>query len=338
MCIAILNTKGVTLKRELLNNCWKNNGDGAGLLYAKDGQMQVFKEMTSFDNFYDEYMRVRKEISKQNIVLHFRISTHGKVNETNCHPFLVHDYLGFVHNGMIYDVPTSPDFSDTYMFNETILKNFKPNFEYSEVMLDVLETYIGAGSKLVFLNSDDDYAIVNEKAGHWNMGCWFSNSSYKQVNDWVDYGGKKVKKSSMGYGYNSYGYGSYGGSYLGSNFSSSKKDDSSFGFHDDWEKDEHYCEGCDMKLYGVNEINRGLCEWCHEEQTAIAENRQPEDLDLCAGCFNNYGKYDANLSEHICSSCEEFFYPEKEIEYNEKKYKYDKSAKVYMPVSNKAGA
>lgn len=335
MCIAILNTKGVTLKRELLNNCWKNNGDGAGILYAKDGQMQVFKEMKSFDNFYDEYLRVRKEVSKQNIVLHFRISTHGKVNETNCHPFLVSDQLGFVHNGMIYDVPTSVDYSDTYMFNEEVLKNLKDDFEYNETILDMLESFIGMGSKLVFLNSYDDFAIVNEKAGHWNMGCWFSNNSYKQVNDWVDYGGKKVKKSSMGYGsFNTYGsfkpYSSPG--------TSSDISKSSFGFHDDWH-DQHTCEACDVTLYGINEINRGMCDWCHEEQTAIAENREPEDLDLCENCLSNYGKFDNHFEAHICTDCSQMLYGyEEEIIFDEQKYKYDKSKQVYVPTSDKAGA
>jgi predicted glutamine amidotransferase len=327
MCIAILNTKSVTLKRELLNNCWKNNGDGAGILYAKDGQMQVFKEMKSFDNFYAEYLRVRKEVSKQNIVLHFRISTHGKVNETNCHPFLVSDQLGFVHNGMIYDVPTSPDYSDTYMFNEEILKDLKDGFEYNETILDMLESYIGAGSKLLFLNSDDECFIVNEKAGHWNMNCWFSNSSYKQVNDWVDYGGKKVKKSSMGYGsYNTYGsYKTYNSPGTSSDISKS-----SFGFHNDWH-DQHTCEACDINLYGINEINRGMCDWCYEEQTAIAENREPEDLDICENCLTNYGKFDNNFQAHVCSDCQGILYGD-EVIFDEREYKYDKYKKVYVPV------
>lgn len=334
MCIAILNTKGVTLKRELLNNCWKNNGDGAGMLYAKDGQMQVFKEMSSFDNFYNEYLRVRKQVSKQNIVLHFRISTHGKVNETNCHPFLVTDQLGFVHNGMIYDVPRSDDFSDTYMFNEEVLKNLKDDFEYNETMLDMLASFIGSGSKLIFLNSDDDFAIVNEKAGHWNMECWFSNSSYKQVNDWVDYGGKKVKKSSFGYGYGSYDYGSYG---TYNNYQAPKKSTGYLAVDSDWEKDDHFCECCDITLYGINEINRGLCEWCHEEQTALAENREPEDLDICECCITHYGKLDTNYGAHICDGCHATLYGE-EVTYDNTKFKYDKSKQVYVPVSTKAGA
>jgi predicted glutamine amidotransferase len=305
MCIAILNTKGVTLKKELLKNCWENNTDGAGMLYTKDGQMQVFKEMKSFDTFYKEYSRVRKQLTKNNIVLHFRISTHGKVNETNCHPFLVSDALGFVHNGMIYDVPTSKDYSDTYMFNEELLKNLKDGFEYNETMLDMLETFIGSGSKLLFLNSDDDFAIVNEKAGHWNLNCWFSNNSYKQVNNWVDYGGKKVSKSTFGYGsYNTYGYGKTYKPVASSSGTSKSSIDSSLDFYDDWKQEGHqYCDCCDINLYGINEINRGMCEWCYEEQAAIAENREPMDMDVCENCVSHYGKYNSHFQAYVCSDC-----------------------------------
>jgi predicted glutamine amidotransferase len=291
MCIAILNTKSVTLKKKLLNNCWENNGDGAGILYTLDGKMQVFKEMTSFDKFYNEYLRIRKEIPKQNIVLHFRISTHGKINETNCHPFLVHDELGFVHNGMIYDVPTSKDYSDTYMFNEQVLKNLKHEFEYNETMLEVLESFIGSGSKLIFLNSSDDYSIVNEKAGHWNMNCWFSNSSYKQVNDYVDYGGTKKYKSNLGfgtaaspsrYGYKSYGYGVW-----------SDRNDLSDFYKEDL-LDEEVCEECSTKLYGEKELTHGICNGCYAEYEAPS---------VCEYCELEMGDYNASYNAHLCEYC-----------------------------------
>lgn len=284
MCIAILNTKGVTLKKELLNNCWLNNTDGAGMLYVKDKKMQVFKEMKSFDTFYQEYLRIRKDIPKQNIVLHFRISTHGKVNETNCHPFLVHDELGFVHNGMIYNAPKSSEYSDTFMFNESILKYMIDGFEYNEHLLDMIEDYIGVGSKLLFLNSNDDYTIVNEKAGHWNLGCWFSNSSYKQVNDWVDYGGVKKQKSATTTKWSGYGYG--------------------YGFYDnhddffDAEPVRDNCSDCDSRLYGINESERGVCNDCY-----ASANDDLLDEGTCAYCECEAGPYNSTYRDFLCASC-----------------------------------
>jgi hypothetical protein len=292
MCIAILNQKQTTLKKELLRNCWENNGDGAGILYINNNkQLETFKEMKSFDTFYNKYIEVRKLYGKRNMVLHFRISTHGRVNETNCHPFLVDDTVGFVHNGMIYDVPTSPDFSDTYMFNESVLKEFKQGFHRNDLLLDIIADFIGNGSKLVFLDVEDNWTIVNEDAGHWNLGCWFSNSSYKQVNNWVDYGGTKKYKSDFGKPYS----GNLGG------YVPAKKQSEKEFF---WSSDElktHFCQGCDMYLYGINEINDGLCCWCKEEEMALLDEYNNE----CELCEKEAGTYNDNWNATVCTTCKE---------------------------------
>lgn len=292
MCIAILNTKQTTLKKQLLKNCWENNGDGAGMLFINnDNKLETFKEMKSFDNFYDKYIYVRKNYGKRNIVLHFRISTHGKVNETNCHPFNISDKIGFVHNGMIYDVPTSADYSDTYMFNEEVLKNLKPGFEYNKTMLEMLEAFIGSGSKLVFLNDDDDFFIVNEEAGHWNLGCWFSNSSYKQVNDWVDFGGIKKKKNSFA-------------SIGSSSFNWSYQDKTGIGYNsrETFITSNHECTECNIKLRNDNEIDAGLCDWCMEDLMY-----EKESIGICDSCNKQDGGYNPDWGVHICAECTAIF-------------------------------
>jgi predicted glutamine amidotransferase len=302
MCIAILNTKGATLKKELLHNCWKNNGDGAGMLYINDhGMMEVFKEMKDFNAFYDKYTEVKHMYGKRNIVLHFRISTHGGVTESNCHPFMVHQDLGFVHNGMIYNVPDSKIHSDTYMFNESILKKLKEGFEYDDDILDMIEMYIGSGSKLIFLNAYDDWAIVNEKAGHWNMGCWFSNSSYKQVNDWVDYGGVKKYKSNV------YGYGTYNSkSFWGSTYAADDKPAASSKSYsltdDDDSKLYDQCSTCGCHLYDANEFTAGKCEWCIEESYVLGKEE-----DICE-CCDTWAvlTYNDDYDAYVCKKCDEF--------------------------------
>jgi len=328
MCIAILNTKGATLKKQLLKNCWDNNGDGAGMLYINDyGMMEVFKEMKSFDAFYDKYSEVKRMYGKRNIVLHFRISTHGGITESNCHPFMVHQDLGFVHNGMIYNVPTSKVHSDTYMFNEVILKKLKEGFEYDDDILDMIEVYIGSGSKLIFLNAYDDYAIVNEKAGHWAMDCWFSNSSYKQVNDWVDYGGVKKQKTNIyGYGYGAWGtYNSdkYWADTAAANdyfyddksvaddhvyddkpASSSK----SYSLTDDDGKMYDQCSDCGCHLYDAKEFTAGKCEWCMEEEAILAKklyNTTHEGICECCETWANVG-YNDNYDAFVCTKCEQY--------------------------------
>jgi hypothetical protein len=304
MCIAILNTKGTILKKELLHNCWKNNGDGAGMLYINDeGDMGVFKEMKDFNRFYDKYAEVKRMYGKRNIVLHFRISTHGGITESNCHPFMVHKDLGFVHNGMIYNVPDSKVHSDTYMFNEVILKKLKEGFEYDDDMLDLIEMYIGSGSKLIFLNANDDWAIANEKAGHWDLNCWFSNSSYKQVNDWVDYGGTKKYKANV------YGYGSYG-TYNPKTYwaetpaaNTPAKTSKSYSLTDeDDEKMYDQCSDCGMLLYAANEFIAGKCDYCTSEVLEFDDTRMEGSCECCNFWANL--RYEVNYDTFICGTCE----------------------------------
>lgn len=195
MCIAIYNPNNVTLKKKVLKNCWDNNTDGAGMLYLDGGVLKVHKEMTNFNNFYSFYQDVRRNHSKSHIVLHFRISTHGKINETNCHPFLVNNKLGFVHNGIISNSPYSKDFSDTYMFNEHILQKLPSDFLHNDALTELITEYIGTGSKLIFFDDTNQAYIFNEKAGVWDNGCWFSNTTYK-YSGYRDYGGFSVPKST----------------------------------------------------------------------------------------------------------------------------------------------
>jgi predicted glutamine amidotransferase len=124
--------------------------------------------------------------------LHYRISTSGFKGEHNLHPFLVNDKLGFVHNGVISGLGNK-DFSDTYEFND-MLKKFKHDFLKCEMTRYLISKHIGY-SKLVFLDINDKYTIINEEDGHWKNDNWYSNTSYESYNDYVWAGNKKVAKN-----------------------------------------------------------------------------------------------------------------------------------------------
>jgi predicted glutamine amidotransferase len=180
MCIAILNTKN-TLTKETLQQCWKSNPDGAGMIYISKGQLVTFKEMTNFDKFYKEYIKQRKANKQSNFVLHFRIATSGKIDRANCHPFNVNKNLAFVHNGMISIQQLNNNVSDTYTFNELILKKLPSTFLNNHAILDLIENYIGY-SKLIFLDNENNPSILNEHLGHWDEeDNWYSNNSYQCI-------------------------------------------------------------------------------------------------------------------------------------------------------------
>lgn len=196
MCIAVLNKANITLSRETINNCWRRNKDGGGILYATQGKLMVFKTKNKkkFKKFYE---RLRKEMPHEDIVLHFRYSTHGKEVMDNVHPHIISEHIGFVHNGVIRNVVDDntksvksmekgvvkyvkeydSDKSDSALFAD-MLKELPKDFITNEALMELIEDYIGTGNKIIFLDKTGKYAIANEEKGVWDSGCWFSNDAY----------------------------------------------------------------------------------------------------------------------------------------------------------------
>jgi predicted glutamine amidotransferase len=146
-------------------------------MYANKGRIEVRKELYSFEKF----MKLKTEADKLGgtIVLHFRISTSGGVNDENIHPFKVNDSLYFCHNGILdIDVPTTSKINDTQIFNNAFMKGLPKGFERDDTIMNLLEYSIGTRNKFVFLNSFGEFYILNESEGVWDNGLWFSNTTY----------------------------------------------------------------------------------------------------------------------------------------------------------------
>ncbi len=177
MCIIAVVPEGLTLLQETINNMWSSNRDGAGFMYAENGQLHVHKGFMTLKDFMEAY----EPHAGKKLVLHFRIKTHGETNAANTHPFIVDDTLAFVHNGVVGGYG-SKEFSDTYHFNEELIKPLREqysSFLHSQPIKKLIKEHIGY-SKLVFLNSEGEHTIINEDKGEYsNDGIWFSNSSWK---------------------------------------------------------------------------------------------------------------------------------------------------------------
>lgn len=177
MCIAIYKPEGKVLSQDTLKECYDNNPDGAGFMYAENKKLHIEKGFFSFDSFYKAY-RVHEH---KQAVLHFRIKTHGKIDTTNCHPFAVNNAVGFVHNGIINGFGDA-NHSDTIGFNNAILQPLVHKWGnlalFQDPIIDLIEGRIGY-SKLVFLDRHGNHKIMNEGKGDWDDGVWYSNNSYK---------------------------------------------------------------------------------------------------------------------------------------------------------------
>ena len=130
MCIALVKKAGAVIENSVLVNCFENNSDGCGMAWIDtDRTIQVYKTL-DYNEFIAEYNKViSTTCNESDMLIHFRIKTHGKVDVANCHPFVINDDAVFIHNGTISGLPTDPDKSDTWMFNETILQHLPVGWE-----------------------------------------------------------------------------------------------------------------------------------------------------------------------------------------------------------------
>lgn len=183
MCIAIYKPEGVLIDKATLAQCYSANSDGAGYMFHKNDKLYVKKGFFSFEDFWKSY---RRDKSKETVI-HFRIKTHGLINEANCHPYKINDNFAFVHNGMISGY-TDPAKSDTWLFNEDILQPFVDKWGnlglFQDPVQKLIEARIGY-SKLIFMDNTGNTKIFNEDKGVWDNDVWYSNSSYKKPAPYV---------------------------------------------------------------------------------------------------------------------------------------------------------
>ena len=197
MCIAIANLQSQPLSQEQIENCWSNNGDGAGILYKEGGRLKIYKNLKSVKKFYKKYTKV---IEQSNCLIHFRISTAGGVNTKNCHPFFVDKDLGFIHNGVISGWGNKVDGqSDTYSYNKEVLGKLPKGFQKNDAICELIGSDIGTGSKFAFMDKTGEFTIIGAnryRAHYGENGNWYSNDSYKEVKNFVYAGNKKVMKNT----------------------------------------------------------------------------------------------------------------------------------------------
>ena len=177
MCLAIYQPAGKTVSELHLRNGFSNHEDGAGFAWAVNGQLFVKKGI--FD--VEEVIRHYETIKEYPCLIHFRKATHGKIDETNCHPFLFNDNkLALIHNGILSIKCTMDGLSDTAHFVKQVLEPMvkRNNVPIGDGALQyLLSTSIGT-DKMVIMDGDGTTYVINEDKGKWEGGVWYSNMSF----------------------------------------------------------------------------------------------------------------------------------------------------------------
>lgn len=207
MCLLTFMSRGVTANPQDLRQGAQYNDDGFGFA-VHAGSSVITGHGMNFENVLDQFLQVRAKHDGV-ALFHSRITTHGKTDVSNCHPFRVGgDNLTVVgHNGML---PIKLDKDETRSDTRIFAENYLPALG-GVYALDDPDTFNtvsqwARGSKLVVITANQwansDHYILNENDGHWEDGVWWSNYSYCYT-----------PAKTFGYGYSSsYTTGGWSGS------------------------------------------------------------------------------------------------------------------------------
>lgn len=202
MCMLTFFPQGVQPDINNLRNGTYCNDDGHGyaIVVPEEKKLIVSKSMDA-ESLLEEFGQIRAKHPEGPALFHSRFATHGVLNVDNCHPFYVgNDNLTVIgHNGIL---PKSAqpgqddERSDTKKFAETLYPTGRYGSIRSKGGRKQLFNYIGGFNKLVFLTvnpaySDNSY-IINEKAGIWVNGIWYSNDGFKGYTSRIVYVSKRA--------------------------------------------------------------------------------------------------------------------------------------------------
>lgn len=168
MCMIIDIPSGVVLDEAVLERCYKANKDGWGIMWSHGGEIYSVKDTSSFEDFMDYWQLVPVE---SNRAVHFRIRTHGEVDQENCHPFTVLEKtvdgrgLMMMHNGFINTEMVDKARSDTWNFvthELAPLMREAPSMIDHQLMLNMLQEAVSPSRVL----------LMNDEGGRYYLGKW----------------------------------------------------------------------------------------------------------------------------------------------------------------------
>lgn len=216
MCVIMSKPANIAFPDEsILKNCWDNNPDMGGFMYALNGKVYIQKGYETWSAFKSALNKARNKTGdKIPYVCHFRISTQG-FDKQCCQPFPLSGNMkalkkqrydaniGVAHNGILsLTSDGSKEYSDTMKFVTDYLVNIIRNYSWykDQRTVTLIENLI-EGSRFAILDKQGHCELLG-KGWIENNGCYYSNStySYKKYSYgrcgrwWDDYGEDEEKR------------------------------------------------------------------------------------------------------------------------------------------------
>lgn len=181
MCVIIAKKPSAKISTELLEKCWRRNQQGAGFVWVpnKGDNIIMRKGIMKQEDLMKELNDLRRSADGQ-LIVHFRISSRGAVNENLTHPFdCTHEngkhkrYL--FHNGTVRLLQPPANESDS-SYLAILLR--KLSDESCEALLRNLSAK-GFG-RFVFI-SGKNVITIGDNESVSKKGIWLSNTRHEDL-------------------------------------------------------------------------------------------------------------------------------------------------------------
>jgi len=196
MCVICIKKKGVRMPTESeIKDMWARNPDGAGFMYARDGELHIDKGYMSLPAFM-EALEAAEIKESEPLILHFRISTQGGVNPGMCHPFPVSKRyadmdelesspeIGIAHNGIIQRCcKANCKYSDTALFVTRYVSELirKPSDLNKYALLEAISA-LAPNNRFALMNAKGKIATIG--AFEQMDGLLYSNTYHVKNYGW----------------------------------------------------------------------------------------------------------------------------------------------------------
>lgn len=166
--------RGSNVPNEILEYNRRKNPDGFGLAWRKKGVLNYEKfGPRDYDTFYELLKKIDKQTDIE-YTAHYRLATHGPINEAMAHPFVYDDKkageVAIFHNGVIPITAPNTE-SDTSQFVKTVLSRLASQWWKKGAYKFLVEQSMGWSRLLVMTDTDtvmlsDDWKLLG--------GIWYS--------------------------------------------------------------------------------------------------------------------------------------------------------------------
>jgi len=175
MCVAIYKPENVQMPSlDTLKKCWEANPDGAGFALFTGGDkyaIEIHKGYMTWKQFKAAFEKYRLADFTGDLLLHFRIATHGGISPGNTHPFsltkdvklLKHTNVltnyALIHNGILPIKPEG-DISDTMEF----CRRLAPLYQNIPSAFNLIEGMAG-NNKIAVMTRDKVHLFGSRRHG-----------------------------------------------------------------------------------------------------------------------------------------------------------------------------